>query len=392
MSILIERVRAADLIRAEDWNDVAEAIEALDARLAKLESADPGGDPSVPVITDVDPDEPVARGIAEIRGRNFEVPAVINTITFGGVQATGFQPGSTNSLLRVAVPGNLTGLPRELTLRIDTPRGSATKQIRVVPESAQPEGRPSITPTSTGIGTIDIGTLYTFSFRIDAINVTIPETYRIEAQYSDAVGASVRQWEDATNVIGLPDDRVNVIPGVPVTVAISVTVPDGAKSVGLSLRATSIHNEAGSSATSLPVPLIIGQEVPDNSPLIHVDLGQLTNSFRLDAGPPPVLRVRYPTSGSRNVNVPITVRFDVGGTFDYTATLANPGSFWTLGTALPTSSSPTAGTSLPVSVPLALKVTGPSGERRTLVFEAKRKETSSPGQISSRLVIPIEGF
>src|SRR3954465_11771671 len=108
MTIAIERVGPADLIRAADWNEMADAIEALDVRLAAIESGVTSGTGgNQPVITDIDPDQPPAGGVMQIIGLNFAVPATLNTVLLDGEELTGFLPGSSGELIRISIPGGL---------------------------------------------------------------------------------------------------------------------------------------------------------------------------------------------------------------------------------------------------------------------------------------------
>jgi hypothetical protein len=393
MTISIDRVNPGDLIKAKFFNDVADALEAIDARLTALEGGPVSGGGTKLEITDVVPEEPTVGEVMEIHGHNFAVPTILDTVTLDGKPLTAILPGSSDELLRVALTGAFSGLPRPLTLMVQTPTESATKTVRVLPAEILPVGKPSVTDTTTGIGTILVGSTYTFVFRIDAINVTIAEAYRLEALFSDVAGATAQQWLSGTTFVGAAGGMLTVTPGEPVSVGVNITIPAGATKATLSLRAVSTHNDPGSTATSLPVAIVVGQTQPDNSPLIHIDLGQLNNNFRLvQVGGQSVLQIRYPVSGSRNVSVPISALFDDAGTYDFTAKLDNAGTLWTLGAVNPTNAQQPAGGRLPITIALSLNVTAASAERRTLSFTAKRRETTAPGQITSHMDIPIEGF
>jgi hypothetical protein len=392
MAITIERVSPGELIRASDYNDIARTLEILDARITALESKGGGG--SGPVITDIKPDEPVERGLMEILGHRFAVPAILNTLTLDGVGVTDILPGSDDELLRATVPPGFTGLPRDLTLKLETAAGSTTRTVRIRPEAVTPEGRPTIANITTGVGAIEHGKTYTFLFRIDATDVSIEEEYHLRAVYSDVVDSSEAKWKEATKLVGTAaGDMVSVKPTDPMSVGVSVTIPEDATSVALTLRAESVNNDPDSSGSSLKIPIVVGEDLPESQfPMRLLEVGARMRV--IDDNGVEVLQIEYPAAGaSRTVQVPVNAgEFPVAGTYDYEAELADPGTLWSLGAVTPASTIEGAGDTQKINVALTLKATGPSSERRNLTVTAKRRETTGPGRISGFAVVPVEGF
>ena len=397
MTISVERVKAGDLIRARDWNDLVDALVALDGRVSALENGPNGGSGDEPEIIDVEPDEPIARGTMTIIGRNFAVPASLNTVTLGDVPVTGILPGSTDQQLLVTVPGTLTGLPRNLLLEVQTAAGEASRMVRIRPEVVIPGGKPKVSDVTTGLGVIEVGKSYTFTFEIDAAAVTIPESYALQAIYTNVVGASEPAWQAGTTL--LPAE-ILVAPGTPATVGVTVKVPTGATSASLTLRAKSVNNDPGSSQSSAPVAIVVGQDQPEQDVKLTLGAMQGLNLKTVDdpATGEKVIQVRHPATGSnpRQVNIPIVVTSPSAGTFAYEAEIAEPGTLWEVMRVAPASGPQVADAATTVNVVVrlsALPVLGtPPDSRTTLTVRATRQETTEPGQISGVLTVPIEGF
>lgn len=390
MSISFNRVKPGDLIRAQDFVDLADAIIALDGRISALEV---GGEK--PVILDVRPAQLTPLGVMEIVGRNFAVPSTFNTIHLDGQELSGVLFGSAE-LLKVTVPGDLQGLPRDMLLEVETAKGKASRTVHVQDSGVTIGGAPVITAaTATNPGAITAGKTYTFLFKVDANSVTDRETYQLKAVYTDVVGATVQEWEGATRFVGAAGDRIEVDPAEPVTVGVTVTVPGGATSVSLALRAISIHNDPGSSASSAEEELVVGEEpfTGDESISISIPEGDLPANLTtaLD-GATTVYRVKFPAVGTatRRVKLPVLVTMVEAGKYTYTAEIRNAGSTWAVSAVEPAESQEPANGTADLAVPVTIKTNGPAAERRKLVITVTR-EGAADGVGSNRVIVPIEG-
>jgi hypothetical protein len=101
-------VNPGDLITSTDWNDLVALLNALDTRVADLES---GGSKTPPRITQVLPEGVRTTG-DEIRiyGSNFGFTQGAHSVYFGNTRATGFASGSSSdSLLIVQIPEKVEG-------------------------------------------------------------------------------------------------------------------------------------------------------------------------------------------------------------------------------------------------------------------------------------------
>jgi hypothetical protein len=177
---------------------------------------------------------------------------------------------------------------------------------------------------------------------------------------------------------------------------VQIQIPAGATAADLSLHLRSVHNHPGSSAVSPPVPIRVGQAPQPTHSSIHLGIGTIGAAapFRkvtIDGAQG--LEVRYPTTpAGRTVHVPITVLYDVAGTYHYDVQILDPDTtLWAVGAASPNDLAYAAGGSGAVGFDLTLKATGPSNEARVLEFVARRTDVNDPG-FSNFMRIPIRGF
>jgi hypothetical protein len=389
----LAHVNPGDRITAAFMNALVDEINSLQEQVDALGTVDTG---SGPVITALQPAGEVAvGGELDVIGRNFGVPATQNVVTLDGTPVTGFLPGCTATLLRLAVPG-IAGLPKDAELAVQTTAGTARRSIHVVAAVVLPEGRPTLSNTSGSLGTISAGGQYTFSFRIDATSVSIPERYRVDVAYDNALPASVpaSAWSAATALIGVAGGEVTVAPGTPVTVGVQVVIPAGADSADMRVTVTSVHNDPGSSAVPLSIPIVVG-EAQESDPRIHTPaIGAIGGAAPFHVAADGALEVRYAASSAGTVaQVPVDLGFDVGGTYHYDVSLeSSAAGVWTLGAVKPNDLHFDAGATPQVHFPLTLLATGPSNEARFLRFVVTRTDTDSVGQISNFLRLQIRGF
>ena len=205
MAINVPKVKPGDLITASYWNLVVDSLVSLQNQ---IDAIGPSGPPSAatPVITSVDPspNTPVNQPMT-IHGSNFAVPASLNTVTVNGTVLNDFQAGSTDQMLIVGVPGNLTGVPGTQSLIVATATGGASEPFPVnfVAPTIVLSGAVALTNSSGDVGTVTSGSPVLFQFHLDGTAMNIPEQFKITATYDNAAGgvdASV--WEAATSFIG----------------------------------------------------------------------------------------------------------------------------------------------------------------------------------------------
>jgi hypothetical protein len=390
--IHFDRVQPGDLITAKFLNGILDQIERMQGEIDALTG---GGAPDAPVITATIPATDIAElSTLQIIGRNFAVPAYLNRVSLDTTQLTGFLPGSSDTILNVAVPAGIPGLPKQMTLTVGTPKGSAHTTVQVVPGAPPIGGRPRITNVTTDLPVIRAGTSYTFTFQLDGVALTAAEQFVLSAAYSNADPAgSEGAWQAATSLVPA-QDQITLQPGDPRTVGVRVTVPTVAKAVNLSLRARSVHNSPGSDGVSLPVPITVGEPGPNSDPSVTLRFGDIPEAAPMrvasidgDEG----LLVRY----GRTVLVPIVAEWDATvtpATYAFSVSIENPGNLWALvGDPVPATFNAFPGADQTIRFNLQLKVAGAADEKRTLTVTATRQEAGGPGR-TSFTSFPITGF
>jgi hypothetical protein len=193
----LQPARPGDLITADFFNALIEAIEDLQERVAELESgASTGG----LTITGFDPpnQQRVGQEMA-ILGAGFLFPPALNSVTVDGVPVTEFRSGSDTGTLRFLVPalgGTLPPSGRGVPITVANTNGSAERGYLVLPPLVSPTPPPVITEveredgnTTLRIGLVAIITGSNFS--------TTPSENRI-------------QFRSGSNVFPPPDQNVEI--------------------------------------------------------------------------------------------------------------------------------------------------------------------------------------
>jgi hypothetical protein len=278
----IQPVHPGDLITAARFNEIIDALKELDERIGQTPGPAAG-----PRIDRFDPSEVEMSGTLRILGANFAVPDFQNRVTIGGRRPTRFMAGSTDRELRVVVPSGFTGLPRELPVVVETADGRAERGIRVVTDEPVPLGPLAIRLAPNEGRQVRVRRRVRYTFALDAEQVNMEETYRLEAVFTnpvfegDALRGTVQEW--LTSVEFSPRDRVTVDPSAsePVEVEVSFVVPAGAVSVLFSLRAVSLRNPGGAGGESGPVVVEVGEDQEQGDASIRVVLGDLLGQAQL---------------------------------------------------------------------------------------------------------------
>lgn len=397
MAINIPKVNPGDLITASFFNSIVDSLESLQAQIDALNggSSPPSSSPK-PVITSVDPSPDVPVGAPmTIHGRNFAVPAVLNTVTVDGLALNDFQSGSDDETIRIGIPSNLSGVPGTKSLVVSTVAGGASdpRSVRFVSSQIVLTGQAVLTNTSGSVGPITAGTPAVFQFLLDATALNASEEFRIQASYSNAVGATAAAWTAGTTYIGASgsEHRVTVSPLTPVTVGVRVVPPAGATSVTLTVQAISVRNHPSSSSAPQIVPLTVGAPPQPADPSMKIVLGtnQRSNVHPNAAGDG--LDIKYGSTAVITVEATMTH----AGDYRFQGAIDNPdGSIWQI-LNLPQTILFGPGQGQQVQFKLQLVPTSPPGTgsvTRNFTLTATRQNTDGIGQISNFLAFKIGGF
>ena len=193
----IQPVRPGDLIAADFFNTLVEAIEDLQLRVAELESG-----PSAGGVTITGFDPPNQQRIGQemaILGAGFLFPANLNSVTVDGVPVPEFRSGSDTGTLRFLVPA-LTGtvLPtgRAVPVTVANTNGSAERGYLVLPALVSPTPPPFITEVEREDGNTTL--------RIGQIAIITG------ANFSTTAAENRIQFRSSGNVFPPPDQSVDI--------------------------------------------------------------------------------------------------------------------------------------------------------------------------------------
>jgi hypothetical protein len=392
MSPSLIHVNPGDRITADFMNALVDEIVSLQAQVDALGQTVPVG--SAPVIAALSPADQVAVGDElDVIGLNFAVPASLNTVMLDGQAVTGLLPGSSATLLKLVVPA-LNGLPKDAQLRVSTVNGSASRNVHVVPPVVIPQGKPTISNVSGSLGTINAGSQYTFSFAVDATSVSTSESYIVAASWANAQPAAVpaSAWSNTTRLIGVPSGPLTIDPHTPVTIGVQVVVPTGAVSADLQLTVTSVHNDPGTTAIPLTIPVTVGQAQQSDGRIKVLGFGQIGPAAPFKLADDGGIAVKYPAAagGSTLAQIPINLNLAEAGKYHFAPTIVNNDpTLWTLGSVTPNDAQLDAGNTQ-VHLAVTLLATGPQNEQRSVNLVITRSDGNPP--YSNFMQFSIRGF
>lgn len=385
--IHFDRVKPGDLITATFINSILDEIEHLQDQVDSMA----GGSSDAPVITALIPAANVPSGSdLQIIGRNFATPAYLNTVILDTYPATGFLPGSSDTVLRVTVPPNLPGLPRPMTLTVSTTKGSAHAGITVVPPAPNVGGHPLISNATSGQGVINVGSTYTLTFQLDGQQLAIPEQFTLSTLYTNASPAGAEaQWQASTALSTPGDAQITLSPGERRLVPVRVTVPAGAIAANIALQAVSQHNSPASDAKSVALTLTVGQPAPNNDAGVAMVIGEIgplapLRTATIDGVTG--LQVKY----GANPAVPIKATMQSAGSYAFAVSVADGGALWVVGSVSGSPVAAAAATEHDIAFNLRLTATQPQNEKRILTVTATRTDGSAAGTTST-ISFPITG-
>lgn len=395
MAKLFEDVNPGDLIISNLMNRIMRQIEALDDRVAALETIRPGDGA---VVIDRLSGTMRLGDVLEVHGRNFEELVSLNTVRIDDTRILRFNPGSSTTRLVFNIPTQIQGVPKVVTLTVTNRNGSASTTFTLLPAAQVPVGALVIMEDFGNIGQINVGSSYTFNFILES-QTTIAETYRLEAKYASIIGASEADWRANTELVDLSGARLlafNVLqPFTPFPVGVKIKIPSLATSATLFLRAESVHNDAELSRTSSAVSIVVGGTPQASDPRVTLTL----EPFGVFA------KARLNTiNGVDTVEVPFgdfdTISFNASfaaqGTYSFEAEMEPaPGTDWRLTNLRPsTPLQKQAGETEIISVIANLDAAAnpEHTEQRTLVIKVRRTDTDSVGTFLSYIRMSIRGY
>jgi hypothetical protein len=393
----IPHVHPADLIRSELFNDLIENIVDLQTQINTFSGGVPPG--TAPHITTLEPAGTVQEETElKVHGTNFAVPIGLNNVTLDGTAIASFLPGSSDALLAFDVPAGISGATgKTVLLVVETPNGSDSRTVHVVPKPLTVTGQIAFTNKTGELGTIAVDTPYVFQFELDGLNLNVAETFRVRANYSGADGAPGSQWDAATTYLGTvgPNHEVVVNPLQKITVGVGVTVPTAAKKVQLDVDFVSVHNNPASSNSSGSIPIVVGKTQPVDDGAVSLPFGQST-SASLNFGP---IGNEFGAQVARGKSPIVTLNatYNVAGTYAYTRVIEfddmseDTTGEWTADPVQAQAQPHGAGDVEQVKFKLKAPGAAPvDGRQRYVRVTATRQENDATGQLTSFHRFPIE--
>ena len=272
----LQNVDPGDLIKAEDWNKLVAAINALDGRVADLET---GGSGRAPQITQVLPSGTVTAGdTIRIFGSNFDFTQGGHSVFFGNTRAVTFFAGSSDTLLIVRIPDVVEGATEtgaSLTLTVGNLVGTATLAITVRSKPVVTSGgiqftflgtRPSATPTA--------GAQFFYDFELKSQaseNLTVTLTPAIAVVLPLPAGVpdpglpSLLVVMEGTTV--RENGQIALAEGATKTVSLRLTLPANTNALRYTLSVTASAPGVANKVESLPQQQV-GQATEQPDPTI----------------------------------------------------------------------------------------------------------------------------
>jgi hypothetical protein len=393
MAFQAQLVQPGDLITADLMNQLMSAVTSLELRVAALETG-VGASVQSPILIGRDPQGDVEVGSKlTLIGANFLQPADQNTVVLGNAAIKQFLVGSDDAHLILQVPDLFPNLPQTLPVIVTNRNGSSAQlAVRVLPHQETQGGQVVFRPQSTGAQTAQVGQPFQLQWDVDS-QTNIPENYALSVVYSNAAGASQSAWQQATTIT--PSGTQRIARGAPLRVTVGVTVPAGAQSVDIALRAAAQDHPAFSK-TSDSVHVTVGQVVVTSDPKTTMNREKVTPLTDQNVKNP----AREATiDGASGVEVKlgqegyllVDAHFSVLGQYRFSTEVENGGSAWSARVD-PASSSQGAGTDVQLAVHVTNNESAPGPPRFMVVRAAKRNSANTADEFVSFVRFPVRGY
>jgi hypothetical protein len=289
MATQFPRVKSGDVITADRWNSILDAIEYLYGQIGSVAT-------SGVQITGVMPPSPVNVGDPiSVLGHNFEYSIGAVGLYFDSVRVSSFLQGSGDSQLNVTVPSvpNLPPGGRPVTVTVYNRTSNDQKTITVVPIPLPLSGFVDVIPGTAD--TTQPGATADFQFTINS---------RVNQAATFTVAAIVDQQGWQTQILAadksqMSNAQLQLVPFQPATVYVRVTAPVSAQQNTEFNLTVNLSSSGTVYGTTGPVTHKVGQSDSPQDP--SITLGQASGN------PPADLQQGSTISAAKNTLVVITV-------------------------------------------------------------------------------------
>lgn len=394
----IPTVQPGDLITAGSWNDLAAAVNSLEARVAQLE----GGGTSTLRITQVSPSGAVTAGdTIRIAGSGFAYSRREHSVFFGSTRATTFASDSSDSMLIVQVPDPVAGATpqgAQMTMTVGNLNESATWPLTIRSRPEETSGgvqftyRGSRPATPTQNASVD----YDFelgSFASRDLTVTITPTVQVTpplpAGVPDPGLAGRLSVIDADGSVR-PTRQVSLAEGQSKVISVRLDLPNGTNGVRYSLNVVASAPGVTPVTESLPTQQV-GQQGEQPDPTVanfeFASIAAGDGSFSTEtggvSGVDGTLRVRQGTLATVEMRAQFT-GIPAGTTNNYqlSGAIEGPANGWSVGV------NPVMQNPQPVSapgglIPVFFDITAPGSTATAVVRLTLTRQGAATGNTRS---------
>jgi hypothetical protein len=360
------RVNPGDVIQAQQWNSILDAIEYLYGQLGTVATSNVQ-------ITGFMPPGPVNVGDPlSILGQNFEYSIGAIGLYFDSVRVSSFLQGSGDSQLNVTVPSipNLPPGGRLVTVTAYNRTSNDQKTITVVPIPLPLSGFVDVIPGTAD--TAQPSTTADFQF-------TINSRANQAATYTVVANVDQQGWQ--TQILNadkspMSNSQLQLVPFQPAIVYARLTVPANAAQNTPFNVTVNVSSGATVYGTTGPVQHTVGQADTPQDPSISIQ--------QASANPPGALvqgaTISAAVSALVTVTVPTTFTFTPQAAYTVSIAPVGPLSNWVVHMLNPADANP-AGTSSSATF------TPPVGNVQNLVF---RVQPSAGASATGTLQLKIQ--
>jgi hypothetical protein len=392
----LKLVQPGDLITADYFNNITANIADLAIRVSALEGVTGG-----PVIDHIEPQgiDLSVGSLMTIVGQNFH-PGNSDTIAYiDTVAISAFNLGSDPNRLIFTVPDSFAQLPRVAQVKVKV--GDATSNsvsVGIEPEVQTQSGVLAVKSVGPALGTITIGTTYSIVWQVIPA-AKLPGNYTFTPLVTDVNGATLKAWTDNIQV-GQPGP-IQIAPGIPLLVTMTIKVPANAVSANISLAGTS--DDAIVKGAASPIAFIIGAQAEQSDDRAAVKLQAIPPIFN---GSPNTLKgatisgvsgVTLPKSAASELPLELSIKAgdpSAQGFYKFRVVVEGETARWTVGTPNPVSQANVTSANRPtIKIPIqSTSVADTTTVSNIVVYAEKYTNQGDPQPAFKSFVrFPIKG-
>lgn len=335
MAQIIQQAKPGDLITAQDWNELVDAVNSALIRIAALEA---GSEPGIGLaVTELNPDGPYHVGDRlQVIGRNFDYTTGANRVFINTTQVLNILPSSSDFLLEFDIP-SVPGLAQggsQVDLIIMNETESVTWQIILRPRQSPLQGIVTVEYLSVTPTTIVENQAVTFAYRITS-GTNNSATWSLNPQI--AVASNSAAWNSQLSIVNesgnpIPSGQITLDPGQSQEIGVRIgTVPTGTDGVqfGLSLTAQA---ESITGTSGIRQFTVGTEDIPPDETITLAPQPAASSPGALEGS-------NFTVPGGMTRTLAIAATFTVAGTYSNTQEIHGSTSGWTISLAPGTPSS-----------------------------------------------------